>query len=203
MIWAQFLRWICMNLRFMRIFPQLHLILALSSFDCRCECFGPSLRRKARIWAKLGQESSKTSPIGPKEEDPMHIPRSKRSSKSSVREASRPDPAGATTGRSWCSPQPVVVDARPCCLGRTVRPLAPNFWFFFVAFRFPAQLFDFYWCFDFKRGVYLALMRGRIYSKNSLSFSKTPSKKKKEEEGWWSQSGVFGGESKDRHSSIA
>jgi len=146
MIWAQFLGLICINLRFMRIFPQLHLILTLSSFDYRCECFGPSLRRKARSWAKLGQESSKTSQIGPKQEDPRQIPWTKRNSKRSIREATEPQ---------W--PEDTMV----CLCSR-------NFSSSFAAVQFPACFSVLSCYFVLKRGVYLALLMDRIHRK--LSF---------------------------------
>ena len=54
-----------------------------------------------------------------------------------------------------------------------------------------------------KKRVYLALLRGRIRSKLSLSLSKTPLKKKMVKEEGSSKRQCIGGELKDRHPSIA
>ena len=109
----------------------------------------------------------KRMPIRPKTGTSRQISRSKRSSKCSFQEATRPSQTELTTVSPWCSPWTVVMDAWSCVMGRTtVRPLCSrNSSSSFAAVQLLARFSILSYYFVLKRGVYLALLRGRIHRK--------------------------------------
>ena len=170
MIWAQILELICIILRFMHIFLWLRSVLALSSFDCRFVCVELSFGRKARNWGQLSQEELQSKPNRLQSESKAKTRELKKSTKHSIQEATEPQQPEATTGSSWCTPQPTVVGAWSYCLGRTtVRPSCSRaVSLFFAAVRFPARFSDLNRYFVLKRGMHLAYLGCRIYSLDSL-----------------------------------
>ena len=151
----------CINLRFMHVFLRLRLVLILLSFDYGFECVEPSFRRKARSWsqaqsrelAKQAQKAqygrSKVKTCGSRQE--QNAAYEERSGQNGQRPPQLAH--GGHHGPWW--------------------PIFPRLFHFpFMAFRFPAQFFNVSYSFGFKRRMYLAYWVGRIYSKNSLSFSK-------------------------------